>query len=97
MLAIGREDYRRGGRVADRLHLVGERDRLARESSRAAAMMAWSYWHLGRWRDTLTVGSAAGDEARDGRVRYTLNLVDHELAGRARSSRASAAARSMPS
>ena len=79
MLAIGREDYRRGGRVADRLHLVGERDRLARESSRAAAMMAWSYWHLGRWRDTLTVGSAAGDSPEMDAVRYTLNLVDHEL------------------
>lgn len=79
MLAIGREDYRRGGRVADRLELVGERDRLARESPRAAAMMAWSYWHLGRWRDTLTVGSAAGDSPEMDAVRYTLNLVDHEL------------------
>jgi len=80
MLAIGREDYRRGGRVADRLELVGERDRLARESPRAAAMMAWSYWHLGRWRDALTVGAAAPDSPEMDAVRYTFNLVDHELA-----------------
>jgi ATP/maltotriose-dependent transcriptional regulator MalT len=79
MLAIGREDYRRGGRVADRLQLVGERDRLARESPRAAAMMAWSYWHLGRWHDAMTVGRAAGDSPEIDAVRYTLNLVDHEL------------------
>ena len=79
MLAIGREDYRRGGRVADRLELVGERDRLARESPRAAAMMAWSYWHLGRWQDAMTVGRATGDSPEMDAVRYTLNLVGHEL------------------
>ncbi|HKO25938.1 MAG TPA: hypothetical protein VJU80_00655 [Solirubrobacteraceae bacterium] len=48
MLALGREDYGRCGRVADRLHMASERQRLARESPRAAAMMSWSYWHLGR-------------------------------------------------
>ena len=51
MLALGREDYARCGRVADRLHMVAERQRLARASQRAAGMMGWSYWHLGRWRD----------------------------------------------
>src|SRR5262249_32852097 len=50
MLALGREEYARCGRVADGLHMVSERQRLARASPRAAGMMAWSYWHLGRWR-----------------------------------------------
>ena len=36
MLALGREDYARCGRVADRLHMVAERQRLARASQRAA-------------------------------------------------------------
>src|SRR6185437_6396195 len=59
MLALGREDYARCGRVADRLHMASERQRLARESPSAAGMMAWSYWHLGRWRDAVEVNSAA--------------------------------------
>ncbi len=81
MLALGREDYARCGRVADRLHMVSERQRLARESPRAAGMMAWSYWHLGRWRDAREVGSAAPDSPEIEAVRFTLNLVDHQLAG----------------
>ncbi len=83
MLALGREDYARCGRVADRLHMVSERQRLARESPGAAGMMAWSYWHLGRWRDAQEVGSAAADSPEIEAVRFTLNLVDHELARRA--------------
>jgi DNA-binding SARP family transcriptional activator len=81
MLALGREDYARCGRVADRLHMNSERQRLARESPGAAGMMAWSYWHLGRWRDAAEVGSAAVDGPEGEAVRFTLNLVDHELAG----------------
>jgi DNA-binding SARP family transcriptional activator len=80
MLALGREDYGRCGRVADRLHMASERQRLARESPRAAAMMAWSYWHLGRWRDAAEVISAAPESPEIEAVRFTLNLVDHELA-----------------
>ncbi len=80
MLALGREDYGRCGRVADRLHMASERQRLARESPRAAAMMAWSYWHLGRWRDASEVISAAPDSPEIEAVRFTLNLVDHALA-----------------
>jgi DNA-binding SARP family transcriptional activator len=64
--------------------MVSERQRLARESPGAAGMMAWSYWHLGRWRDAKEVGSAAADSPEIEAVRFTLNLVDHELAsGRA--------------
>ena len=81
MLALGREDYARCGRVADRLHMVSERQRLARESPGAAGMMAWSYWHLGRWRDAQEVSSAAAAGSPEMEaVRFTLNLVDHELA-----------------
>jgi ATP/maltotriose-dependent transcriptional regulator MalT/DNA-binding SARP family transcriptional activator len=80
MLALGREDYGRCGRVADRLHMVSERQRLARESPRAAGMMGWSYWHLGRWRDAQEVVSAAGESPEIEAVRFTLNLVDHRLA-----------------
>jgi DNA-binding SARP family transcriptional activator len=82
MLALGREDYARCGRVADRLHMVSERQRLARESPGAAGMMAWSYWHLGRWRDAQEVSSAAAAGSPEMEaVRFTLNLVDHGLAG----------------
>jgi DNA-binding SARP family transcriptional activator len=81
MLALGREDYARCGRVADRLHMASERQRLARESPRAAGMMAWSYWHVGRWRDAREVVSAAPDSPEIEAVRFTLNLVDHELSG----------------
>ncbi|MGH2893593.1 MAG: BTAD domain-containing putative transcriptional regulator, partial [Solirubrobacteraceae bacterium] len=82
MLALGREDYARCGRVADRLHMASERQRLARESPRAAGMMAWSYWHLGRWRDAQEVSSAAAaDSPEIEAVRFTLNLVDHRLGG----------------
>jgi DNA-binding SARP family transcriptional activator len=81
MLALGREDYARCGRIADRLHMVSERQRLARESPRAAGMMAWSYWHLGRWRDASEVVAAAGESPEIEAVRFTLNLVDHALAG----------------
>jgi DNA-binding SARP family transcriptional activator len=82
MLALGREDYARCGRVADRLHMASERQRLARESPGAAGMMAWSYWHLGRWRDAQEVGSAAAAGSPEMEaVRFTLNLVDHALVG----------------
>ena len=82
MLALGREDYARCGRVADRLHMVSERQRLARESPGAAGMMAWSYWHLGRWRDAQEVSSAAAAGSPEMEaVRFTLNLVDHDLVG----------------
>ena len=81
MLALGREDYARCGRVADRLHMSAERQRLARESPSAAGMMAWSYWHLGRWRDAQEVSSAAADSPEIEAVRFTLNLVDHRIAG----------------
>jgi DNA-binding SARP family transcriptional activator len=81
MLALGREDYARCGRVADRLHMVSARQRLARESPRAAGMMGWSYWHLGRWRDAQEVVNAAGESPEIEAVRFTLNLVDHKLAG----------------
>ncbi|HKN93294.1 MAG TPA: hypothetical protein VJU60_03090, partial [Thermoleophilaceae bacterium] len=80
MLALGREDYARCGRVADRLHMVSERQRLARESPKAAGMMGWSYWHLGRWRDAQEVVSAAPESPEIEAVRFTLNLVDHRLA-----------------
>jgi DNA-binding SARP family transcriptional activator len=81
MLALGREEYARCGRVADRLHIVSERQHLARESAGAAGMMAWSYWHLGRWREANEVGSAAADGPELESVRFALNLVDHGLAG----------------
>jgi len=81
MLALGHEDYARCGRVADRLHMVAERQRLARESPQAAGMMGWSYWHLGRWRDTQEVVSAAEESPEIEALRFTLNLVDHRLVG----------------
>jgi DNA-binding SARP family transcriptional activator len=78
MLAIGREQYGRGVRLADRLHADGNRDRLARASSPAASMMAWCYWHGGRIADARAVIDGAADSPEIDAIRYLLALVDGE-------------------
>jgi DNA-binding SARP family transcriptional activator len=81
MLAIGREQYGRGVRVADRLDAIGERDSLARASTAAAGMMAWCYWHGGRVDDARAVIALAGESPETDAIRYLLALVDGEATG----------------
>jgi ATP/maltotriose-dependent transcriptional regulator MalT len=76
MLAVGREEYRRGTRIADQLEALGEREPLARESTRAAAMMAWSYFHACRIDDLRAVLAVAEEGEDIAAVRYLLTLVD---------------------
>lgn len=70
MLAVAREDYRRGLELADRLAALGRRESVARSSPRAAAMMAWCYLHAGRLDDVaMLLGVAAQDPTVEA-VRY---------------------------
>lgn len=76
MLALGREDYGRGVKIADELAEAGRRDDLAAASSRAAGLMAWCYLHAGRVADIhrlLEVGRP-GDELAA--MRYAMHTVD---------------------
>jgi LuxR family maltose regulon positive regulatory protein len=77
MLAIGEEDYPRGGAVADRLAGAGQREVLAGESALAASMMAWCYWHLGRVDEARVVVDAAAPGPEIEATLYLLRLVDH--------------------
>jgi ATP/maltotriose-dependent transcriptional regulator MalT/DNA-binding SARP family transcriptional activator len=77
MLAIARERYAEGASVADRLAEVGELDLLAGRSERAASMLAWCLWHVGRVEDARELTAAAGDGDEAASVRYLLGLVAH--------------------
>jgi DNA-binding SARP family transcriptional activator/tetratricopeptide (TPR) repeat protein len=83
MLAIGREEYGRGVRLADRLDAGGQRERLARASGPAASMMAWCYWHGGRIADARAVIDGAEPSPEIDAIRYLLALVDGEADGAA--------------
>lgn len=76
MLALAREDYGRGVRLADELAVAGRRDALAAASSRAASLIAWCYLHAGRVADihaVLGIGRP-GDELDA--MRYAMRTVD---------------------
>ena len=76
MVAIASEAYGRGAAVADRLAAASERDALAASSTRAAGMMAWCYWHVGRVDDARAVVAVAGDSPDIDALRYLL-LLSH--------------------
>lgn len=76
MLAVGREEYRRGALIADRLAARNMRDEFARQSPRAAAMMAWCYFHQCRLSELEAVLNAAEAGPELMPVRYLLTLVD---------------------
>jgi hypothetical protein len=76
MLAVARDDQRRGARIADELAALGRRDELAVASERAAALMAWCYMLAGRIDDMHTVLAAAPAGPDVNIVRYSLALVD---------------------
>lgn len=76
MLAIAREDYRRGVHVADRLWAAGLRDTVARSSSKLASMMAWCYLHAGRIDDIRSVLKIGKSGVELEAVRYCMTLVE---------------------
>lgn len=78
MLAIGCEDFGRGGRIADRLLAAGARESVARGSSMAASVMAWCYWHLGKIEDARAVLDVASPSPEVDASHYLLSLVRTE-------------------
>ncbi|MGW0035834.1 BTAD domain-containing putative transcriptional regulator [Gordonia sp. NPDC003376] len=78
MLAVAREEYGRGARIADQLEALGEREKLAEESPRAAAMMAWSYYHACRLDDVHAVLAATDESPATAAVEMLLTLVGDE-------------------
>lgn len=82
MLAVAREDYRRGLEIADRLDAAGRRDGVARSSPRLAALMAWCYLHAGRLDDVRQLLAVAPDDPMIDAVRYAMRpLTDLPHAG----------------
>jgi len=75
MLAISREDFRRGEAVADRLAAAGARDDLARASPMSGSMMAWCLWHRGRIEDAAAVIEATPRSPEADVVGYLMRLV----------------------
>ncbi|QEC47282.1 transcriptional activator domain protein [Baekduia soli] len=76
MVAVGQEQYARGARIADRLRDLGERERLAAASGRAAATMAWSYFHVGRLDEARAVLRQDTTDPDVAAARYLLGLAD---------------------
>lgn len=75
MSAIAQDDYRRGERIADQLAALGERDRLAVASSRAAALMGWCYLHVGRLDEVDAIVERAHPSPEIDAIRYARWLV----------------------
>lgn len=76
MVALGQEQYRRAARISDQLAALGERERLARRSSRAAATMAWAYFHVGRLDDARAILEVAEPGPDVDAARYLLALAE---------------------
>jgi ATP/maltotriose-dependent transcriptional regulator MalT len=75
MVAVGQEQYGRGARIAAELDEIDERERLARSSARAAAAMAWCYFHVGQIGAAHAVLDAADDGPEVRAARYLLALT----------------------
>jgi DNA-binding SARP family transcriptional activator/tetratricopeptide (TPR) repeat protein len=75
MLAIGQHDLRRGGRIADQLAALGERERLAR-SGAAGVLMAWCYAALGRLDDAHELLAVAEPDPAVPAMRYAISSVE---------------------
>jgi LuxR family maltose regulon positive regulatory protein len=76
MLAIGRERYHEGARVADRLAEAGELELVAGRSSGAAGMMAWCLWHVGRTEQARELVARAGGGRELAPLHYLFSLID---------------------
>jgi len=78
MLAVVREGYAAGVRLADRLDAAGRRDELAKASGRAAGLMAWCYLHAGRPEDMREVIESGVPGPDVDAARYAMRMVDVE-------------------
>ncbi len=78
MLAIARDDIGRGVRAADRLSALGIREQVARDSPRAAVLMAWVYLHEMRAADVRAIGAAVPPGPVADAVRYALSVVEDD-------------------
>jgi DNA-binding SARP family transcriptional activator len=58
MIAISRDEQAKVVAIADRLAQVGEREKLAISSERAAWVMIWAYLHMARWEDVDAIRDA---------------------------------------
>jgi len=76
MLAVAREEYWRGVRIADQLTALGQRDALAAASSRAAAMMIWCYYHACRIADMNEIFAVAEPGPELVAASALLSLID---------------------
>lgn len=76
LLAVAREEYWRGVRIADQLEALGQRESLAASSSRAAAMMIWCYYHACRTEDIAAIVAVAHPGAELEAAKYLLTLMD---------------------
>src|SRR5690606_19341470 len=74
MLALARDDIRAAVRIADQLEALGQRAAIARESDRAAALMAWSYLHACRIDDVRQIAEAAEPDVETV-IRFGLRVV----------------------
>jgi DNA-binding SARP family transcriptional activator len=79
MVAIARDDIRRGVRIADQLQALGDRDEFARQSEHSAALMAWAYFHVGRAEDVRAVLAAAEPGPIVEAVRYGLGALSDDM------------------
>jgi ATP/maltotriose-dependent transcriptional regulator MalT/DNA-binding SARP family transcriptional activator len=78
MLAVGQEQHARAAALGDELAARGLRDALLHSNGRAAVLLSWSYFHVGRVDDAaaiLDAGSALPDVEF---ARHLLTLVDHD-------------------
>jgi ATP/maltotriose-dependent transcriptional regulator MalT len=75
MIALARDDIRRGVAVADRLAALGERQTLARSSERAALLMVWCYLHVGRLGDVDAVLEAVEPGMPQVTMRYARDAL----------------------
>ena len=81
MLAMARGGYRQVVAVADELAAAGDREALARSSSRAGALMSWCYMHAGRQPEARQVYAATRDGSPRDAMEYCLSLIDDEAPG----------------
>ncbi|MFC5949298.1 BTAD domain-containing putative transcriptional regulator [Pseudonocardia lutea] len=78
MLAVVREDFAAGVRLADRLEASGRREELAKTSGRAAGLMAWCYLHTGRPDDMRAVIDSGLPGPDVDAARYAMRMVEAE-------------------
>jgi ATP/maltotriose-dependent transcriptional regulator MalT len=79
MLAIARGDITKGIRTIDRLASLGQRGKLARSSTRAAALMTWLYAAAGRPDDAHAVLELANPGAEIDVMRYAMTSTQEHV------------------